>query len=271
MIIELTLLYARRIFMSSSSSAPSTPSQPNINIVFMRADHIKEIPFGNPAHTLVLTDKDLTISIPNYGLRGGREAYETMKRLSQEAWGYYIVTAKECVGDDKKFYTTVNELKHMSVEGASPVDLREMFCPSLVGLEEKDKPKLVPEKFTLFNSETKTEETMRDVGLVYDNIVMNGLEKIAGAVVLAKQSEKTEKIEQIVLIDDFVANPVNAPTDILRYLNKQNLGNKLADNVTITCVWLDLKCELDAGHCTGLGAGTGGSEDSHKKQFEPYK
>lgn len=288
--------------MAKAATDTAQGKKPEFTIEMRKCNQITEIPFDDLAHTLVLTDKDLTISIPVHGLqallRGGEQSYQKMLDLSQNAWGYYIVTAKTAGNNNMKYHAISNELKTIRVTpevvskmgakatdqksaadqkttadaNAKPatapsskvVDLRKLFCPATI---ENSSLSIKPKKLSVFNKELNNTETFDHTGLIHEGVIMNELDKGAGAILAAAQSKNTNKINEIVIIDDFITNAAKFPADILRYVNEQNLGDKLGDKIKITCVWLDLKPEMDAGLVIRKATS---EEDSYRKEFAPY-
>lgn len=266
-----------------------------IKIVMQRANQISELSIEDLNHTVILTDFNYTMCIPQYrgaqfGLRGDTKAYKKMLEFAKNAWGYYIVTSVDPGNDANNFFTFAkNRLKIMGLNDADSaphvpqelkntevknefdpnkprgltqqqtenlqpakqgqmVDLTKLFCPESMMNEAEQFAKIKPGKLRLLNSELGDVEEF-DRGLVHEKIVMNHKSKAAGALIAIGQSQKKEKISNILLIDDSVNNIANFPRDIIKYLQDETLVDKLAENLTITAVWLDPTCEIEAGHC----------------------
>lgn len=239
---------------------------------FIRTGAIKDIKIedNDLAETVIFTDKDLTISIPGRPgvLRGGEESLEVMTKFSKIAWGYYIVTAKEGTSAEK-LDVVLNELKAIRVDGVhekeeeKDLDIRHLFTSSFITNESKEKITAVPELLRVKGDENSPPNLK---GIIFDNIIINGLNKAVGAINAISRSTKATKIKQIIFIDDFITNSIHFALDLNQYLEK-NLSDRLSDTVNIVCVWLDPALDLNK-RCQEIASHT--SENSHSLQFKPY-
>jgi hypothetical protein len=249
--------------MSEVKEKKLSGDTPKITVELRKAHHISEIPFADLSKTLVLTDYNDTIQSTSLKmmspptLRGGEKAYQVMKDLHDKAWGYYILTA---YGDGPEISVTSFDLfakgldrvtiapekttsESKDAEGVRKAELQSLFLPERARGKAS---KVVSEKHTLFNSESGKEETTKS-GIISENVSMFGFDKFHGAIVAIQNSKKSDKIENIVIIDDFVPNPTLFANDLLKYLNEHNLKDRISDHLKITCVWLDPTLEIQAG------------------------
>lgn len=244
---------------------------PNIKLQFMRADRVTEIPLCNLAQTICITDFDLTIKYPRLipnpvsssfplrdgaYLRGGNEALEWMKKVKEEALGYYLVSAaapskivaEALIAEMRNLYTT------------EKIDISHFFSQPVTKNEEK-----------FIYSLTQQDGVIEEYNRCYikDNIILNDYHKAAGALFKIMQEDNNNiKISNIVFVDDFVMNAFNFSRELIPILN--NIKDKLSDELTITTVWLDPACEIEK-NCYLKNLIENSSEDSNLAAYRPFQ
>lgn len=242
---------------------------PKITIQLQRASHVEEIDIQDLPQTLIVSDFDLTVKMPRFipdpnnhlflrregaMLRGGTKALEIMQTWQKQAWGYYLVSAappSPIVAD-----AIFTEMKNIYSD--RQLNISQLFL---------NEGNVTQPQHSLKNRFGILDDFNRCI--IKGNLVLNDYNKAAGTILRTMQVQKqSEKIKQIVFIDDFVMNAFQFPGELINYLH--HLKDHLQDHVTITCVWLDPDNILKENPLLKKIVECG-AENSNLCEYQPYQ